>query len=360
MNSISTDREINTLLESQKAQGGLITLKTGCYDLSAPLVIDTPSQKLCGEVWAYNLDPNGVFETSFGTKLRLLGKEHPAIRVGDHTPPAGAVICDIGIQGDITGMDTRRLFDPRRPAASAGLYFGSVRVDQGDFSKISCCGLACGVSIAENAEIDGCDFRKINVDGCDLGIYFSPRAAYYPHFVRCIAADNPSYGFLADGTGRETKIHNMDITDTNFIRNCGSNHLNERNCAVYWKHIHNCIFRDNLVDSPGVFWYYKDDAKENTDKQIFRTEAAGLVILGNKNTVMNNVFKNSSAESICIEGNQNVLMCNVADSDVIIEGEGNIVHLLTFTTEKARLILKGKARHTTTVTGVSEDRIRAV
>ncbi|MBR6793893.1 MAG: hypothetical protein IKM48_06015, partial [Clostridia bacterium] len=42
---------------------------------------------------------------------------------------------------------------------------------------------------------------------------------------------------------------------------------------------------------------------------------------------------------------------------VIIEGEGNIVNLLTFTTQEARLILRGKARETTTIMGVSEERI---
>lgn len=355
---ISTSKEINDLLESQRISGGKTELKTGCHLIKEPVMIDTPSQRLSGEIWAYNLDPNGVFETPFGTKLKLKGMDHPAISIGITRPPAGCMVSDVGIQGDIVGMDTRGSFDPKRPYAAAGLYFGSQRVDQGDFSKISCCGLACAVSIADNAEIDACDFRKINTDGCCVGIYFSPRASYYAHFSRCIAADNPSYGFFADGTGEKQKnIHNIDITDVNFVRNCGANHLNDVNCAVYLKNVDNFIFRDNLVDSPGVFWYYEPDETSNRNKTVYKSKAAGLVIIGNKNKVMNNVFSKSSAESVNIKGDGNILTCNIADNDVVIEGEGNVVTNLCFNSKDARLILKGKAKNTTVISGVNQDNI---
>ena len=80
MKNILTSSEINALLEKQRETGGKVYLEAGCHSIQSPLIMDTPSQKLCGEVWAYNLDPNGVFETEFGTKLRLVGKDHPAIK----------------------------------------------------------------------------------------------------------------------------------------------------------------------------------------------------------------------------------------------------------------------------------------
>ena len=52
----------------------------------------------------------------------------------------------------------------------------------------------------EDSELDACIFDRVNTDGCCIGVYFAPRAAYYPHFRHCVMADNPSYGFFADGT----------------------------------------------------------------------------------------------------------------------------------------------------------------
>jgi hypothetical protein len=309
-----------------------------------------------GEVWAYNLDPNGVFETRYGSKLKLLGKDNCAISVGSVGLPAGSMISDIGIQGQVVGMDTRGLFDIDRPYASAGVYFGGERVDQGDFSKISCCGLAAGLSMAGTSEIDACDFRKINVDGCCVGIYFAPRASYYVRFNRCIVADNPSYGFLGDAT--KACLHNMDITETHFVRNCGQNHVkNMPQAAVLLKGFSKCTFRDNLVDDPGTFWYFEADATDNADKTVYTTPTVGLYLIGNENRLFNNTFTNSSRESMVIEGKGNVLIGNIADSDVVIEGEGNIVNGLVLTRPGARLVLKGAAADTTSVLGVEESRV---
>ena len=349
-------KSIQNELERIRDIGGKVYLDTGSYELEKTVVMDTPSSKLEGAVWAYNLDPNGVFETPFGTKLRIKGRDFPAISVGVDNVPAGAMVCDIGIQGDIKGMDTRALFDINNPSHSAGLYFGSQRVDQGEFSKISCCGLAVAVCAADNAELDACVFERINMDGCCLGVYFAPRASYYAHFRQCVIADTPSYGLFFDGTN--SKIHNVDITDIHFVRNCGSNPLSgDDDAAVYLKSISNCIFRDNLVDFPGVFWYYPDEAKENSERQIFKKQAIGLKVVGDKNRITGNTFMHSSREAMLIEGNGNILMNNISDGDVIINGEGNTVNGLCFTTANAKLILKGTAAQTTLVLGVDENRI---
>jgi len=360
MNHLQTSAEIQAALDKLCNTGGKVYLPVGCYPLDAPLVIDIPSSHLQGEVWAYNLDPNGVFETPYGTKLRLKGKDHPAVSIGVKSLPAGAMVSDLGIQGDILGMDTRKMFDCKHPSASAGLYLGGQRVDQGDFSKVSCCGLACAVSIAENAEIDACDFRKINMDGCCVGVYFAPAASYYAHFNRCVIADTPSYGFFADGSNsiqQKRGIHNVDITDIHFVRNCGANHLAEEPAAVYLKQISRCAFRDNIVDAPGTFWYYERIDAENYTRQVYKTTAIGLYIIGNQNRIFNNVFLHSSRESIRIEGSGNVLMCNVVDSDVILDGENNTVNALSFSTDSAKLILKGAAADSTMLFGVDESRV---
>ena len=58
-----------------------------------------------------------------------------------------------------------------------------------------------------------------------------------------------------------------------------------------------------------------------------------------------------------IKGNENILFGNIADGDVRISGEGNVVSSLVFTSPKARLILEGKAVKTTSIFCVEESRI---
>ena len=355
------EKFINESLEEMKESGGLLHLRAGEYSISEPILLNTPSTRLTGDVWAYNLDPNGVFETPYGTKLRLNGRDFPAVSIGSDSLAAGCMVTDLGIQGDIKGMDTRPLLSLDRPYASAGLYFGGKRIDQGEFSKISCCGLAIAISASEDSELDACVFDKVNTDGCCIGVYFAPRAAYYPHFRHCVMADNPSYGFFADGTQAKARgfdIYGMDVTDCNFVRCCGSSPVtDEAPAAVYFKNISGCIFRDNLVERPGTFWYYPDGAVSNDQRQSSTSPAIGLRVIGNKNVISGNVFKGSSRESIVISGDKNVLMNNVCDGDVVISGNGNIINCLVFTTENAKLILEGEACNTTEIFGVSPDRI---
>ncbi len=353
--NMKNGNDIQFALDQLKALGGRVHLAAGAYPLHRSIQMDTPSTRLEGDVWAYNLDPNGVFETPFGTKLRLQGRDFPAIRIGDRELPAGMMICDLGIQGDIEGMDTRPLLHKNRMENSAGLYFGGERVDQGEFSKISFCGLAVAVCAEKRAELDACVFERLNFDGCCMGVYFVPRAAYYDRFRQCVVADTPSYGFYADGT--HANMHNVELSEMQFIRNCGSNPFGESHAAVYLKNVYQWSFRDNLVDLPGTFWYFAPDAGKNDQHQDTLTPAVGLNISGNENRIMNNVFLHSSRESIVLQGNDNVLMNNMADGDVVIEGRGNQVNGLVFTRPEAKLILKGEEAHHTHVMGVEESRI---
>ena len=52
-------KQIQGELDGLRAVGGRVTLPCRTYDLAEPLVIDTPSLCLCGEVWSYSADPNG-------------------------------------------------------------------------------------------------------------------------------------------------------------------------------------------------------------------------------------------------------------------------------------------------------------
>ena len=61
---------------------------------------------------------------------------------------------------------------------------------------------------------------------------------------------------------------------------------------------------------------------------------------------------------LLVVGNGNVLMNNLADGNVILEGEGNVVSGLVFTSPEACLILRGAARESTSVMAVEPSRIR--
>lgn len=348
--------EIREKLAALSKTGGRVFFPVGCYGLTEALKIDTPCLRLEGEAWNYSSDPNGVFESDFGTKLRLVGRDFPAVSVGIENVVGGVYMTELGFQGDIEGMDTRPLYVAEHPAASAGLHFAGTRIDQCEFSKLSFCGLSSAICATDNAEIDGSTFSKINTDGCNIGIYYAPRASYYVRFERCIVADTPFYGlYLAAKNG--ANMHNIDISGTSFVRNCGSPPSTCASpAAVYFDNVTSCALRDCIIDYSGTFWYYPADATKNDDRQVSKRPAVGLRLVGNKNRIINNVFTHSSCESIVINGSGNVLSGNIVDGDVLIEGEGNTVANLIFTKPNARLILKGCAKHSTVLLGVEEQR----
>ena len=344
-------------MQALRARGGCVRLENARYDLSAPIVIDTPCVRLSGEIWGYPSDPNGVFEAHHGTKLKLRGKDFPAILVGKSQTLGGNVVSDIGVYGNCIGMDTRPLYSPELPISSAGLAFTNVRSDQCQFSKLSFCGLAYGIYAAESAKIDACRFEGINTDGCYIGIKFAPSAAYYARFDKVIVADTPAFGLLLGGEG--SMMHNIEIQDCHFVRNGGSFRKDckpERCAAVMLENANNCLIRNSLIDYAGVFWYYEPTAKENTEKQVEKNPCASLWVHGNKNRVLANTVSHSSGDSIIVEGNENILMGNIVDGNVVISGNGNVVQNLVFTSKDARLII-GKNSDDTLIMGVSEERI---
>lgn len=359
-NMAMTDRakEITRQL-AQMERGGCLELPCGQCDIASSIVLDTPSACLTGGIWSCNTDPNGVFESQHGTKIRMHGRNYPAICVGKEcTPISGAVVREIGVQGDICGMDTRMLVDFDAPEKAAGLCLDSVRTDQCAFVRLSFCGLANAVCVTGNAEVDACRFERINTDGCGNGFYFAPRASYYAQIHSCVAADNPYYGVYAHGE----KMHNLLISDTHFVRNGGAfgDQDGRLPAAVLLERVSHSEVARCLFDDPGTFWYYNDDAKENSERQPTHRKTVALHVIGNENRIRDNTFLHSSDDSIRVEGNGNVLLSNIADGHVRICGTGNQVINLAFTRPESRLILMGEAANSTYVSGVDEERIMRI
>lgn len=349
---------IKSALSELGLRGGRLELESGRYDIDNPIVVDSSSTCLSGGVWACNTDPNGVFESKFGTKLRMHGTDYPALLIGRECDPiSGAIVRDLGVQGDIVGMDTRPLVDFAHPERSAGLCLDKVRTDQCAFSKLSFCGLSSAVVATGNAEIDACIFEDINTDGCGNGFWFSPRASYYARVRSCIMADNPYYGFYVCGEGK--LIRNLEILDSHFVRNGGafSDGGDLPAAAVFLDRVTGCAVTNCLFDDPGTFWYYDDDAGSNDERQPSHRKTVALRVVGDKNRLRDNTFMHSSDDSIVIDGNQNILIGNIADGNVRVSGEGNTVAALVFSTPDARLILEGKAKDTTVLIGVEEWRV---
>lgn len=336
--------------------GGKVYLSAGQYDIDEPLVVDIPCVKIEGDVWCCNTDPNGVFECDYGTKLRLQKNDIPAIYVSKENVLCGNVIKDIGIQGNIKGMDTRGMFDFENPQASAGICFDGLRVDQAEVSKVSCCGLGSAICVTGTAEIDGCVFEKINTDGCCIGFYFAPGASFYPMFRNCICADNPWYGFFVKGEG--TEMHNLDINDFKFVRNGGAfpEKFPYPKAAVCFYKVFNCFLRNNTFDLAGTFWYYDDDATENSQRQPSKQATPALWIEGDGNRIIANTFSNCASDAIVINGNNNVVMNNIVDRDIIINGNNNIISNNVFTTKDAKIIVSKNSKDNEFV-GTLKDRI---
>lgn len=307
--------DINKLVKEAGPRGGRIHLPAVSCNLHETLEIDHPCICLEGDVWAYSSDPNGVFESKYGTQLRMRGKSFPAISVGVTRTAEGCVIRELGIQGDITGMDTRPLLDPKHPLVSSGLTLSHTRVDQAEFSMFSMCGLHCGICACDDAEVDACLFERLNVDGCAIGAYFAPRAAYYVRFHQWVAADNPYYGLYVNADGRDNR--RMEISRIQFIRTGGAFTEGDGliHAAVCLEKVDTAIFRDNLIDDAGVFWYFNPEATANSDHQTIGFPTIGLYCHGNENTIMNNVISCSHGNSMIIRGDHNVLMNNIVDKD---------------------------------------------
>lgn len=341
-------------IQSKLAHGGEIFLPAARYDLTAPVTVGNSCLAIRGEIWGYSSDPNGVFEGKSGTKLRLSKGDFPALRVGAAVAIGGCQLENIGVQGAITGMDTRGFFDPAAPQHFAGLAFADARTDQCECRKLSFCGLAAGIVATANAEIDACTFDGINADGCCTGIYFAPRASFYTRFRHCVIADNPAYGMYASGKS----VRNLELRGMTFVRNGGAlpTHFPQP-AAVSLDGISGCALCDCVIDDAGTFWFYAPDATKNEERQKHSVPLVSLAVRGNHNRIMGNMISHTKAAAITLSGDGNALLQNTVDGDVYVNGSGNVISDLIFTKPENRLYLTGAAAMSTFCSGIPEERI---
>lgn len=338
-----------------KKRGGYAKIKSA--KITSTLTLDSSSSTLDGGTWSCNTDPNGVFASNYGTKLKCANGDFPLLKIGANVDlVTGSIVKNVGFQGNIVGMDTRQITDFTNPERNAGIVLDNARTDQCEFYKLSFCGLSSAVCVTNNAEVDANIFEKINADGCGNSIYFSPLYSYYTRFTDCICADNPYYGFYAKCN---KALHNLILNGCHFVRNAGGFTDNDglTHCAVFFDGVNECEIKNCLIDAPGVFWYYDDNATSNDERQPSTRNAVGLQVNGNKNRICDNTFLNSTCESIIINGDGNVLLNNIVDGTVIINGKNNYISNLVFTNDDAKLILKGDAISSTKIFGISDERI---
>ena len=70
--------DVQELINQLGPRSGRIHLPAESFQLPDTVRIDRPCVCLEGELWAYSSDPNGVFESRYGTQLKLKGKSFPA------------------------------------------------------------------------------------------------------------------------------------------------------------------------------------------------------------------------------------------------------------------------------------------
>lgn len=225
----------------------------------------------------------------------MKGRSFPALSVGYIRVVGGTVIQNIGVQGDLDGMDTRTLYNPFCPSSASGLHFGGSRVDQGEFSKLSFCGLGVGICVDGNSD----------------------------------------------------------------VRNCGSmpQGNDETAAAVYIRNVTAATVRECMIDYAGIFWYLAPDATQTRQRDKYKERTVGIRIASDSYRILDNIINHSSDASISVKENQNILNGNIVDGDVVIEGLGNTVSNLIFSQENSKLILVGRAVESTNVLDVPEERI---
>ena len=264
------------------------------------------------------------------------------------------MITDLGIQGDLVGMDTRSRFSLLEPGANAGILFDAVRTDQCAYRKLSFCGLGVAVAATGEAELDACRFDDCNTDGCAVGVYFSTRASYYAQIHRCIFADNPYWGVYVDGRGKF--IHNLEVNECSFVRNGGgfSEDALPRPAALTMLGVSSCAVERNVFDDPGTFWYYDTTDGKNEQRKPQKQPMPAVILEGRGNRVRDNLFSRCKGAALIVSGDGNVLMNNITDGDVILSGNGCYVSGLALRGD-ARLILRGA--DDAEIYGVPEEKI---
>ena len=116
------------------------------------------------------------------------------------------------------------------------------------------------------------------------------RAIAVPRAEARMAADNPYYGIYVNADGRQNR--RMEITKIQFIRTGGAFEEGDGliHAAVCLDHVDTCVFRDNLIDDAGVFWYFAPVHPQAGRQESCRSADAGMDRMNRCVTDMTTIF----------------------------------------------------------------------
>lgn len=365
---VTPNYKLNTDLGYTELQGKKKNVVSeNIYTLTNPITVSQRNQIIEGEKWNYPNDPNGVYSSDTGVRIDV-----PSNKCGiDMTGSSGTIIRNIGFQGSVLDGETKGLFDLSHPAYNSGLCISAGRNDQILIDRVSSCGLACGFAIlANNGDIDASIFERLNADGCDIGMYFSPRRTYYAKIRDSIFSDCPAYGLcVKKGSG---SITSLMISGMVLVRNGGAFSEvqltafgSDYAASVLVYDVYGSSFIDNQIVDSGLCWhsgqyeevngYIVEKANEYNillpNDEVYATKeyvydcnalvlygnanlisrntitgvygGYGIVLTGDRNIVQGNYI--SAAKSIAIDGDNNLIADNYTTGSVRVDGSKNIV-----------------------------------
>lgn len=350
---------------SSCVNGGKVNVKSGCYLVGEPIVVDGNCINIEGDIWNYPSHPNGVYESYDGTKLKPTASAFPIMKFANGN---GIRISQLGFNGIVSNGNTKGRFNYSNPSIDCGLELTTPYSDQFEFERLSFTGLACGiVANKSSAQLDAFIIDRINADGCDVGMYFNIGSAIYGKIKDCIVADNPAHGFYFKGS-----LSGSTISGMVFVRNGGGYSDTQKTalgadnlCAVYINKLNKSKFINNVIHNSGTYhdttqsaegtWEYQNasglifnsasseirgnDVSEaqnysavfggdyNTYRDNSFTGNNGVIINGSYNLFYgNSITARNNTTALTVNGNSNKIMALDSEGTIVLNGNNNIVY----------------------------------
>lgn len=321
------------------ARGGKIRVPNGTYIISNPIYLIQKNIHIEGDIWNYANDPNGVWESNNGTKLKATRQDMPIMALTGSSNLSGGRIAQVGFQGIVANSNTRDLFSISNAGNDCGISMPTARIDQFELYRVAFCGLASGISVT-GGSIDACIFDRVNTDGCNVGIYFHPSNTYYAKIKDSIIADCPAQGIHIGKSAIDPHdLQMLNLDGLVLVRNCGAmtdEQLAESEAAsALIKNVRFSIIRNCEIDNTGVWWEYFSNADRS--RTIHTMIATGLILEGYYNQVINNRINGATGYSLDLRGNNNIVSNNqlYADDSVMITGNNNKIKDCDITSKSA-------------------------
>ena len=296
---------IDYIVVTQKS--GKIYLPNGVYIIKTPIVVNSKSLAIDGEVWNYPDHPNGVVPSTNGTVLKL---DESNIFGIDLKSGNGLCVYNIGIVG--SDWDTSGLFDRSNPSYNVGIFHRAGYSDQIDIRKCNFNGLAsafCASPGSGASQVDAASVHDCNMDGCDIGVIIDNATSIYSKWFNNLIADTPSYGIFMSGV-----LNGVIIKGNTLVRNSGkfssqqkADFATEGVYAMYLSGASRCIICDNIIHMAGTFYDITDPQNPVT---ITDRDANGLYFSGNASAINGNSVYSAENHSAVISGDNNTITGN--------------------------------------------------